>query len=65
MILPDVSIGKNCKIYHAIIDKGCEIPDGTEIGLNNEEDEKKYYVSPKGIVLVTADMLGQVVHHVR
>ncbi len=65
VILPDVSIGKNCKIYHAIIDKGCEIPDGTEIGLNNEEDEKKYYVSPKGIVLVTADMLGQVVHHVR
>lgn len=65
VILPDVSIGKNCKIYHAIIDKGCVISDGTVIGRNEEEDRKRYYVSPQGVVLVTPDMLGQAVHHVR
>ena len=65
VILPDVKIGKNCKINHAIIDKGCEIPDGTVIGHDSEEDEKRFYVSPKGVVLVTPEMLGQVIHYVR
>lgn len=65
VVLPDVTIGKNCKISHAIIDKGCDISDGTIIGFNNEDDKKRFYVSPKGVVLVTPDMLGQFVHHVR
>lgn len=65
VILPDVEIGKNCHISHAIIDKACIIPDGTEIGRNEEEDKQKYYVSPNGVVLVTPEMLGQVVHYVR
>ncbi|MCK4587388.1 MAG: glucose-1-phosphate adenylyltransferase [Gammaproteobacteria bacterium] len=65
VILPDVTIGQNCRIIHAVIDKGCEIADGTVIGKNKEEDEKRFYVSPNGVVLVTPDMLGQSVHHVR
>jgi glucose-1-phosphate adenylyltransferase len=63
--LPEVTIGQHCKIKRAIIDKGCEIPDGTEIGINPEQDKKKYYVSPKGTVLVIPEMLGQEIHHVR
>jgi glucose-1-phosphate adenylyltransferase len=65
VILPDVSIGKNCKILHAIIDKACKIPDGTVIGVNEKEDMKRFFVSPNGVVLVTPDMLGQAVHYVR
>ncbi len=65
VIMPDVVIGKNCQIFHAVIDKGCEIPDGMVIGRDNEEDKKRFYVSPNGVVLVTPDMLGQKVHQVR
>jgi len=65
VILPDVQIGKNCRITRAVIDKGCEISDGTVIGENAQEDNEKYHVSPNGIVLVTSDMLGQELHHVR
>ena len=65
VILPEVSIGKNCRIYHAIIDKNCIIPDGMVIGKDPEEDKKRFYVSPNGVVLVTPDMLGQDVHYVR
>ena len=65
VVLPDVTIGKHCRIFHAVIDKGCEIPDGTVIGKNEAEDREKYYVSPNGVVLVTPDMLGQAIHHVR
>lgn len=65
VILPNVSIGRNCKINHAVIDKGCKIPDGTVIGEDIEEDQNRFYVSPGGVVLVTPDMLGQSIHHVR
>lgn len=65
VVLPDVRIGKNCVIKHAVIDKGCDIKDGTVIGENAEEDAERYYVSPNGVVLVTPDMLGQTLHYVR
>jgi glucose-1-phosphate adenylyltransferase len=65
VVLPDVAIGRNCRITRAVIDKGCILPDGTVIGENREEDEERFYVSPGGVVLVTPEMLGQELHHVR
>jgi len=65
VVLPNVRIGKHCKIKNAIIDKSCEIPDGTAIGYDREKDSNKYYISPKGRILVTPEMLGQDVHHAR
>ncbi|MEA1888944.1 MAG: glucose-1-phosphate adenylyltransferase [Pseudomonadota bacterium] len=65
VVLPDVSIGENCRIKNAVIDKGCIIPDGTIIGDNDEDDKNRFFVSPRGVVLVTPDMLGHEVHHVR
>ncbi len=65
VILPDVTIGQNCRIIHAVIDKGCKIADGTVIGKDEEEDKKRFYISPNGVVLVTPEMLGQVIHYVR
>lgn len=64
VILPEANIGKNCQISHAIIDRHCDIPDGMRIGMNQEEDKKRFFVSPNGIVLVTPEMLGQYIHHV-
>jgi glucose-1-phosphate adenylyltransferase len=63
--LPDVSFGRDCRITKAIIDKGCELPEGTVIGEDAEADAKQFYVSPNGVVLVTPEMLGQEIHHVR
>jgi len=65
VVLPDVSVGRYCDIHRAVIDKGCEIPDGTVIGKDAAEDARRFYVSPGGVVLVTAEMLGQELHHVR
>ncbi|HEC05880.1 MAG TPA: glucose-1-phosphate adenylyltransferase, partial [Thiolapillus brandeum] len=59
VILPKVTIGKNCRIQNAIIDKGTYIADGTVIGENPEEDAKRFHITAKGIVLVTPEMLGQ------
>ena len=65
VILPNVRIGKNCKIKNAILEKSCVIPDGTSIGYDRENDSKKYYISHKGRILITPDMLGQQVHYAR
>ncbi|HEY8157435.1 MAG TPA: glucose-1-phosphate adenylyltransferase [Methylobacter sp.] len=65
IVLPQVNIGRHCRITKAIIEKGCEIPESTVIGENRAEDEKRFHVSPGGVVLVTPDMLGQKRHYVR
>ncbi|MCW8902428.1 glucose-1-phosphate adenylyltransferase [Sedimenticola sp.] len=65
VVLPEVTIGKRCRISRAVIDKGCDIANGMVIGENPEEDREKYYVTPNGVVLVTPEMLGQSLHHVR
>jgi len=65
IVLPEVTIGRHCRITKAIIEKGCEIPEGSIIGENKEEDAKRFHVSPGGVVLVTSDMLGQKRHYVR
>jgi glucose-1-phosphate adenylyltransferase len=63
--LPNVRIGRNCRVTKAVIDKGCDLPDGTVIGEDAETDAERFYVSPNGVVLVTPEMLGQELHHVR
>ena len=65
VVLPDVEVGRNCKINRAIIDKGCIIPDGMEIGIDAAKDRDRFHVSPDGVVLVIPEMLGQEIHHVR
>jgi glucose-1-phosphate adenylyltransferase len=62
VVLPDVEIGRHCRIKRAVIDKGTFIPPNTVIGENREQDARRFYVSEGGIVLVTPDMLDQKVH---
>ena len=59
VVLPEVEIGRNCRISRAVIDRGCRIPPGTVIGEDPVADAKRFRVTEKGIVLVTAGMLGQ------
>lgn len=65
VILPEVEIGRHCRIKRAVIDKGCHIPDGTVIGEDPEEDAKRFHITPGGIALVVPEMLGQHLHYVR
>jgi glucose-1-phosphate adenylyltransferase len=57
VILPHVDVGKGCEIHRAIIDEGCQIPDGMRIGVDRAADAQRFYVTDNGVVLVTADML--------
>ena len=57
VVLPNVKIGRGCKVRNAILDEGCEIPDGMEIGYDPKADAERFTVTARGVVLVTADML--------
>lgn len=65
VILPDVDVGENCRIFKAVIDKGCKIPAGTVIGEDPKADAERFHVSEGGVVLVVPEMLGQELHYVR
>ncbi|UCV02998.1 glucose-1-phosphate adenylyltransferase [Dechloromonas denitrificans] len=59
VILPGVNVGRHAVLKRCVIDKRCRIPEGMVIGVDPAADRQRFHVSPKGIVLVTAEMLGQ------
>lgn len=65
VILPNVVIGRHTRLRRAVVEKQCVIPEGLEVGYDSEADRKRFYVTEKGITLITPEMLGQKVHHVR
>ena len=65
VLLPNVQVGCRVTLKRTIVDKSCKIPEGLEVGINPEEDRKRFYVSPNGVTLVTPEMLGQKVHSFR
>ncbi len=64
VILPKVTVNRNAVLKNVVIDRGCVIPEGMQIGVDLALDAKRFYVSEKGIVLVTPDMLGQDLYRV-
>ena len=58
VLLPNVEIGRHCTIKKAVLDRGCVVPEGMEIGVNHDDDRQRgFRVSSAGVVLVTPDML--------
>ena len=52
VLFEGVSIGRRARVQNAIIDKDVKVPEGMEIGFNPEEDKKRFFVSPGGIVVI-------------
>jgi glucose-1-phosphate adenylyltransferase len=58
VVLPDVDIGKGARLSRVVIDRGCVIPAGMEIGHDPEIDAQRFLRTESGVVLVTRDMLS-------
>ncbi len=53
ILFENVNVGRSARIRKAIIDKNVNIPDGTVIGYDHEEDRRRgYTVTESGIVVV-------------
>jgi len=55
ILFSHVNIGRYSRLRRAIIDRHIQVPEGTEIGFNLEEDRKKYHVTDTGIVVVVPE----------
>nr|HOY88145.1 glucose-1-phosphate adenylyltransferase [Methylotenera sp.]HPM50586.1 glucose-1-phosphate adenylyltransferase [Methylotenera sp.] len=64
VVLPKVTINQHVVLKNVVIDRGCVIPEGMQIGVDLALDAKRFYVSENGITLVTPDMLGQDLYRV-
>jgi len=53
LIFEGVNVGRHCKIRRAIIDKSIDIPEGTYIGYDREEDLRRgFTITDSGIVVI-------------
>jgi len=57
VLLPGVTVGRRVKIRRCILDENCIVPDDMQIGHDAEEDKKRFFVTRKGVTLITQDML--------
>ncbi len=57
VILPNVTIGKNCKLKNVLVVEDCIIPDGLQIGHDSKMDNVYYEISETGVILVTQEMI--------
>jgi glucose-1-phosphate adenylyltransferase len=52
VLFEGVTVGRGAVVRRAIIDKNVEIPDGFQIGVDHEEDAKRYTMSANGVVVI-------------
>ena len=52
ILMEGVNIGRHAKVKRAVLDKFVNVPSNVKIGYNLEEDSKRFYVSPSGIVVI-------------
>jgi glucose-1-phosphate adenylyltransferase len=57
VILPNADIGRGVVLKRVIVDKGCRIPPGLTAGADPDEDRGRFHVTPKGVTLITPQML--------
>ncbi|MGH9588006.1 MAG: glucose-1-phosphate adenylyltransferase [Acidobacteriaceae bacterium] len=55
IVFSHVNIGRHCRIRRAIIDRDVQLPEGTVIGYDQNEDKKNYFVTPDGLTVVARD----------
>jgi glucose-1-phosphate adenylyltransferase len=57
VLLPEVTIGRGCRLSRVVIDRGVVVPDGLVIGEDPVADAARFERTDTGVVLVTKDML--------
>ncbi|MEQ8849044.1 glucose-1-phosphate adenylyltransferase [Botrimarina sp.] len=58
ILFAGVNVGRRCRVRRAIIDKGVELPEGTEIGYDHDADRARGFTVSEGGVVVIAKTDG-------
>jgi len=57
VILPDVVIGRGCRLRKVVIDRACVLPEGMVVGEDPVLDARRFERTDGGVVLITREML--------
>lgn len=52
ILLEGVEVGDSCRLHRCIVDKDVRIPAGTHIGMDPEQDSKRFTLSDNGVVVI-------------
>jgi glucose-1-phosphate adenylyltransferase len=55
ILFEGVSVGRGARLRKCIIDKHVHVPPNVQIGMNAEDDRRRFVVSPGGVVVVPKD----------
>jgi glucose-1-phosphate adenylyltransferase len=59
VVLPNVNIGRNARLYKVVIDRGVTIPEGLIVGEDPDLDSKRFRRTEKGVCLITQPMIDK------
>jgi glucose-1-phosphate adenylyltransferase len=59
VLLPEVTVGRGCRLNRVVVDRGVSIPEGLIIGEDAESDARRFYRTEGGITLVTGEMIAK------
>ena len=57
VFLPEVTIGRGCRLRKIVVDRGCQLPEGLVVGEDAELDAQRFERTDNGVVLITKAML--------
>jgi glucose-1-phosphate adenylyltransferase len=58
VVLPGVTIERNCRLKNVVIDRGCVVPSGLVVGEDAVADAQRFERTANGVCLITREMLG-------
>ncbi len=59
VILPDVTIGRGCRLSRVVVDRRCNLPEGLVVGEDPVADAARFERTENGVVLITREMLAR------
>jgi len=61
VLLPDVTVNRNCRLRKVVVDRGCVVPEGLVVGEDPVLDAQRFERTEGGVVLITREMLDKLI----
>jgi glucose-1-phosphate adenylyltransferase len=52
ILMQDVEVGRHAVVRRAIVDKNVRIAEGARVGVDAEDDRKRFHISAGGVVVI-------------
>ena len=61
VLLPNVIVGRGCRLRRVVVDRNCQLPEGLVVGEDPALDAQRFERTASGVVLITKQMLKNLV----